>query len=382
MENLNFFDDFRENLIDQYEKCNAYKVVCNSQNYNPKYQLLKEKDIDRVPFLVTTVFKKSNNLFSQLLKTAPSNLDKWTVSSSTSGDPSIVGRREEDIIELKELMVDSSDTLDLHAEYNCVFYPEPEVMKSYRSVNIMEKPTESYIGNILDLLPAGQNAIYLLKETEGEFTLDLEQFEHFVREHDGKNHHLFLRGSTILLYQAVQYLKDKINPVNLGEEAMVHTGGGGWDGKKGSISIGAKLERWQFVEEVSEFLGIPKKNFVDTYSFTENSFPITGHYSEKEKSYLFHVPKWGRVIIRDMKTLEPLKNVGDKGFVETLNAYGTSAFAGAAVLVDDLGQIVSMDRCPECGQEFMTIKILGRVKGSEAKGCGATLNVKGSKNEN
>ena len=386
MANLDFLCDFKENIVDQYEKCKAYKVICESQNYNPKVDISDESSIEKVPFLVTTVFKKSANMFYDLLRISPDKLDKWTVSSSTSGDPSIVGRRNEDINKLKEVFALDNEILDPYCDYNCVFYPTPYDMKHYKSIRIMDKPTESYIGNILgilmDMFDFKYKPVFLLKPYEEEFKIDVDAFENFIKTHDGKNDHLALRGSTILIYNAVQYLKKYMKPVKLGAKALVHTGGGGWDGKKGSISTGSKIERWRFVEEVSEFLGIPQENFVDTYSFTENSFPITGHYSPKFKSYLFHIPKWGRVIIRDVKTLKPLHNVHDKGLLQMLNAYGTSSFAGASVLVDDLAEIVSNDRCPECGREGMVIKILGRVKGSEAKGCGATLNVGGNKSEN
>ena len=105
--------------------------------------------------------------------------------------------------------------------------------------------------------------------------------------------------------------------------------------------------------------------------------PLTGHYCENFHDYLFHVPKWGKVIIRDIKTFEPLHNAGDRGFIQILNAYGTSSFAGASVLVDDMGEIVSNEKCPGCGYDCMTIRIIGRVKGAEAKGCGATLKTGG-----
>ena len=68
-------------------------------------------------------------------------------------------------------------------------------------------------------------------------------------------------------------------------------------------------------------------------------------------------------------------NPGDIGFIQMLNAYGTTTFAGASIMVDDMAEIVSMEECPDCKEKGMTIKIIGRVKGSEAKGCGATLDV-------
>jgi hypothetical protein len=380
MENCNFFKDFKTNIIRQYEDCDAYKLLCSSQNYDPIKELEVEDDMEKVPFITTTLFKKSANMYTNLLTTKPENLEKWTVSSSTSGDPSIVGRTKEDILQIKKFVKLQQKILDPSSKYTCVFFPEPEVMRKHKSIKILDKPTESYIGNFLnvfsDLFSYNGNISFLLQPYEGEFSISMDKFVEFLNEHNKKNNHISLRGSTLLLYNAIESLKGKMEPFELGDKCIVHTGGGGWDGKKGTINLGIKLERSDFVEEVSSFLGIPEENFVDTYSFTENSFPINGHYSKKHKNYLFHVPSWGRVIIRDIKTLEPLHKEGERGLIQMLNAYGTSSYAGASIMVDDMAEIVSEERCPECGEEVMTIKIIGRVKGSEAKGCGATLNVK------
>lgn len=305
------------------------------------------------------------------------HLAKWTVSSSTTGDPSIVGRTNDDLNQLQKIVELNSQVFRPRYGFDCVFFPEPRTMRLYHSENLLGKPTESYIGNLLNIFKFSDDTKFLLKEKNDEFCVDTDEFLKFLKKHNNRNDNLSIRGSTLLLYNTVMQLKKVIPPFHLGKNVIIHTGGGGWDGRKGNVSLGKKIERSQFVKEVSSFLDIPKKNFIDTYSFTENSTPITGHYSEKYQDYLFHVPKWGKVLIRDVKTFNVLRNAGSKGFIEVLNAYGTGAFAGASVLVDDMAEIVANDKCPDCGCSGMTIRILGRVSGAEAKGCGATLNVGG-----
>lgn len=380
----NFITDYKENLIQQYELCSAYRLLCENVGFNPNMDLVTEDDLEKVPYLTTTLFKKSQGLFSKLLRIPVENLDKWTVSSSTSGDPSIVGRVNRDIEQIEEFTEKAKDTLRPLVSDECVFYPEPDLMKRYKSEIIMGKQTESYMGNMLDVFEFGERALFLVEEDKDNdaLTVNMDKFKKLLISNDGKNKFLAIRGSTILIYNAVKELMENMKPLNLGENVVIHTGGGGWDGKKGTLSTGIELKRKAFVETISEFLGIPEENFIDSYSFTENSFPINGHYSKEFQDYLFHVPNWGRVIIRDIKTLKPLRNQGDRGFIEMLNAYGTSAFAGASILVDDIGEIVSNYKCPCCGEDMMTIKIIGRVKGAEAKGCGATLNVRRSNNGN
>jgi hypothetical protein len=377
MDTSQFFTDFKKNLVGQYEECQGYRLLCENQSFNPYNDLRCEEDMKRVPFIATTLFKKSNMLFMNLLRVKSDELEKWTVSSSTTGDPSIVGRVKSDISQMRKFVELQSEIFHPKCGYDCVFYPKPEEMMKYDSQKILGKYTESYIGNILNIFDFSNNTTFLLKLGESGFNLDIDSFVQFIKTHDNKHDDLSLRGSTLLLYNAVEQLKNIIPPVKLGERTIVHTGGGGWDGKKGTITTDKKIERYEFVETVSQFLGIPEENFIDTYSFTENSVPLTGHYSKEFRDYIFHVPDWGQIILRDIKTLEPVEQNGGRGFIQVLNAYGTNAYAGASILVDDIGEILSSESCPVCGQKCMSLRIIGRVKGSEAKGCGATLNVRG-----
>ncbi|SHE76978.1 acyl-protein synthetase [Caloramator proteoclasticus] len=369
---MNFFNDFKKNLEGQYEECTAYRELCKREGFNPFNDLKTEEDLQFVPFIMTTSFKRSYGSFTKLLRVGVDGVYKWTVSSSTSGDPSIVGRSKEDIENLRKFVLEDEIRHRAERDYECTFFPRAEEMKAFNRGLFLNKVCESYLGNIVDIYTYLEQTIFLLKLQDGKMVLDIEPFIQYIKEHNGKNHRAALGGSTPLIFKTVLNLKEKMKPVELGDRAILHTGGGGWDGRKGNINIGALIERWRFVEEVSNFLGIPQENFTDTYSFTENSFTMTGHYSREHRDYLFHVPEFARVIVRDIKTLKPVKE-GERGFIQVLNAYGTSAFAGASILVDDIGEVVSYTHCPECGYKGMVIKLLGRVKGTEAKGCGATL---------
>lgn len=376
MNELNFFCDFKKKVIYQYEKCKAYKILCEQEKFDPYEEGDLKKYIEQVPFFTTTLFKKSYGLFTNLLNVEPSKLDKWTVSSSTSGDPSMVGRTNEDLTNIVTFAQLENNILHWDVDYECVFFPTAADMKKYKSKEVLGKFTESYIGNLLDVLPLLDTAIFLLKPYDDDFKVDVDSFVNFLKEHNNQNHKLSVRGSTPLLFTTVMELKEKMPPFNLGNNTIVNTGGGGWDGKKGTINLGTKIPRAKFVEEVSKFLGIPEENFVDMYTFTENGFLLNGQYSKDDKDYLFNVPEWCHVIVRDVRTLKPVYNKGDRGILQLLNAYGNKSFAGASILVDDMAEIVSTKRHPLYGEKCVTLKLLGRVVGSEAKGCGATLNIK------
>lgn len=369
---MNFLEDFKINLQGQYEECKAYREICKREGFSPYRDLNTEEDLENVPFVTTTLYKRSNGVFTNLLRKPIQDIYKWTVSSSTSGDPSIVGRTDDDINSLRKFVLEDEMRHKKERDFECTFFPHSEDMKAYGRGKLYGKILESYLGNLVDIYTYLDDTIYLLKPSENGFNVDVNSFIGYINEHNKKEHKAALGGSTPIFFSTILRLKENIKPVELGNSAFVHTGGGGWDGRKGNINIGTFIERWRFVEEVSRFLGIPEENFTDTYSFTENSFTFTGHYSRDYKDYLFHVPEFARVIVRDFKTLKPVKE-GERGFIQVLNAYGTSAFAGASVLVDDIGEVISYNKCPDCGYSGMVIKIIGRVKGAEAKGCGATL---------
>ncbi len=74
-----------------------------------------------VPFITTTLFKKSADIFTNLLRIPVDTIDKWTASSSTSGDPSMVGRSLSDIMQIKQFINLDSKTVRRFSEQDCVF---------------------------------------------------------------------------------------------------------------------------------------------------------------------------------------------------------------------------------------------------------------------
>ncbi|WDC85486.1 hypothetical protein PL321_09485 [Caloramator sp. mosi_1] len=118
---MDFFNDFKRNLEGQYEECIAYKELCKREGFNPFSDLKSEYDLEYVPFIMTTSFKKSYGLFTKLLRVGVDDVYKWTVSSSTSGDPSIVGRSSEDIETLRRFVLEDEIRHRKDRDYECTF---------------------------------------------------------------------------------------------------------------------------------------------------------------------------------------------------------------------------------------------------------------------
>lgn len=147
-------------------------------------------------------------------------------------------------------------------------------------------------------------------------------------------------------------------PLKLNKNSMTMLGGG-WKGYADK-QVG-KFELYTLVEKM---LGIPAQNCRDGYGSTEHSVP----YFEC-KNHNFHIPIYSRVLIRNVKTLEP-QPIGEKGFANFITPHLLSVPA-VSVLMGDLAVLHNASEC-NCGIETPFIEILGRAGISAAKSCAIT----------
>lgn len=81
-----------------------------------------------------------------------------------------------------------------------------------------------------------------------------------------------------------------------------------------------------------------------------------------------HCPSYARIIVRGLDTLEPVKE-GEIGFLEVLTPFGVSASVNHAIIIDDVVQLISKKKCPECCYPGATFRVLGRLKNQKGIGC-------------
>ena len=91
-------------------------------------------------------------------------------------------------------------------------------------------------------------------------------------------------------------------------------------------------------------------------------------YAECEYGHL-HASIYSDIIIRDYKDFSPCK-YGEKGFIQVLSSLPHS-YPGHSILTEDEGIILGEDDCP-CGRKGKYIKVLGRIKDAEMRGCSDT----------
>jgi len=118
--------------------------------------------------------------------------------------------------------------------------------------------------------------------------------------------------------------------------------------------------------EVSQVFGVEESSIRDVYGFTEQLGVI---YSDNGRGVRL-APVYSDVIVRDPVTLEPMPE-GEPGLLEFITPLPHS-YPGIALLVDDIGRIVSRDQ-GEDGRYGTRFEVLGRAQGAEIRGCGDTL---------
>jgi len=135
--------------------------------------------------------------------------------------------------------------------------------------------------------------------------------------------------------------------------------GGGWKGY-----ADRQIPKEQLYAMIHERLGIDPARMRDAYGSVEHSVP----YIECSHHHL-HLPIWSRLLIRDVKTLEPL-GYGEEGFMHFLTPYITSVPAHS-VMMGDMGVLHPASECG-CGAETPFFEVIGRAGVSRNKSCAIT----------
>ena len=375
-----FLADLRASLTALAGECEAYRLLCEGQGFSAQRDLVAPDDVARIPYLTSNTFKRSGGLFPRLVRIPPEEVDLWTASSSTSGDPSLSGRRWQDVGVYQRAY--SAGLIRFCGpepfDRMLVFWPQPAAIEATRSI-YEGKPVEPFALHIIKSEHCTcdpERLHYLLRrnpETR-RLEVDLETLVENLREASGAHERVLLIGSTPMLYfTLVEYHQRTGETFDLRPDGYVLAGAGGWDGKKGEVNMGYSIAKEQFVRDMVHILGVPIEHIADRYGFSESSCMLPGHFVPVLQDFVYHTPPWGRVVVRDPFTLQPIEEPAREGLLEVVTPYGMSTHAGVAILVDDLVSLVDPAGCPYCGENGAAIRIHGRAPNSHKAGCGAMI---------
>lgn len=376
-----------------------YNELVKKENFKSDY-LNELEDLTIIPYIPSVSFKESVKKFEKLLKIPVESPEFkiWNVSSCTTGDPSLVGRSLDDIEFLASMTIKCiyefiPIPMEDHNQYKTIsmnFAPSVKFLNRIAMRYTKLRPVNLYTSTLNEITTKITKPKYLIKffilkalkeiikshSLVGAFGINSKHVVKIINKNSSKpaykQKNISIGGSLQLLNTFMnKYLKDVNIKFDL-PNSYITTGGGGWSGHKSQLKY-PPIEKTQFVSDCIEFFGTKVENITDMYGFTETPIVFGSHWSEKYQDFIFHCPPQARIIIRDINTLDPLNKSGDKGFLEVLTPFGVAASVNHAVLVDDIVELISKSKCPECGYEGYTFLVQGRIRDKEGLGCSSTV---------
>jgi hypothetical protein len=96
-----FMADLKETVKGTARDCRIFADLCAKQEYDLE-TTITENNIQDIPYINWQHFKMSNQRYHELLRIPIEKIEYWTLSSSSTGDPSLVGRMGKDIDVFRE----------------------------------------------------------------------------------------------------------------------------------------------------------------------------------------------------------------------------------------------------------------------------------------
>ena len=211
---------------------------------------------------------------------------------------------------------------------------------------------------LLSYAPVNQTFFALRYNGEGH-DFDVYGTIKALEEYEEQGLPVRIFGFPSFLYFTVRQMKETGHrPLKLNKKSMTMLGGG-WKGYADK-----QIQKSELYAMVEEMLGIPAENCRDGYGSTEHSVP----YFECPNHH-FHIPVFSRMLIRDVKTLEPLP-YGQPGFANFITPHLMSVPA-VSVLMGDMAVLHDPKECG-CGIKTPFMEIIGRAGTSKGKSCAIT----------
>lgn len=323
------------------EVCEPYRNIVSAMNRKPE----NIKTIEDIPFIPVRLFKEMD-----LLSVPREDVFKTMTSSGTTGQAvsKIFVDKETAMIQQKVMIRILSDYLG-KKRLPILVVDTPSVVKN-RSMFSARGAA------ILGLNVMASKMTYVLND---DMSLNHSVLDEFMQKNSGEKFLIF--GFTFIVWQHFYKqlcISEKRYDMS---EAWLMTGGG-W--KKLDSE---KISRNEFKQRFEEVCGI--KHFLDHYGMVEQTGCI---YAECECGHL-HASIYSDVIPRRYSDFSPCE-IGEKGILQVVSALPHS-YPGHSVLTEDEGMILGEDDCP-CGRKGKYIKILGRIKNAELRGCSDTYAAK------
>lgn len=340
-----FLMSMRESIAFHRKHCQDYDKILRHFDFDE----LKMKDISEIPPL-TTMFLKRHGLYSM-------SMDKMVIKSETSGTsgmPTTVGLDRKTCYYGAKML---KKTLSHNGYFSAM--PSNYIVLGYEpsAHNKMGAVKTAYVATFL---APPINRTYALVDTGLGYELNLSGIEESLEKFSKSSFPTRFIGFPSYFYMLLKSLKDKGIKLKLHEKSMVFLSGG-W-----KEHLGAEVEKRELYSLTREVLGISEDRIREAFAVVESNVLYCDCINHH-----FHVPIYGRVIIRDPETMKPLP-YGEPGLLNLISPLVGSMPLGS-IITDDIAVLRPGSECG-CGIETPYFEILGRAGMTEIVTCTAIVN--------
>lgn len=325
--------------------CFGYDQILTNKGFESS-ELSTAADLHRIP-PIPTLFYKAHELYS----VPESKMVIMSTSSGTKGAPTRVG------LDMKTCYYGAlmlRRTLSYHKLFSLV--PANYLIMGYQPSrhNKMGAVKTTFGGTFL---APPLHREYALKDNGSGYNLNIDGIIGCLLKWNNSCVPVRILGFPAYLYFMMKRLKENNIQLQLSPRTMIILGGG-W-----KQFFSDKVEKEELYQMAEETLGIKRDNIKEIFGVVESNVLYCSC-----KNRHFHVPVYGRVIIRDPKTFEPVPN-GTPGLLNLLSPLVGSMPMGS-IVTDDIAVLHDAKECG-CGIDSPYFEVLGRTGMAEIKTCAA-----------
>jgi len=339
-------EDFLQSMRDvtawHMENSLFYRKLAELENFTPA-TIKTKADLARIPAVLAHFFKEH-----EVLSVPREDVALHLTSSGTTGQKSQVFF-DNWSIKAPQTMLDR-----IFEHYGWVT-PAQKVnylLYTYETEEGSKLGTAYTDHYLCKYAPADEVSIALRLQGDGSHNFDFSGVLGALRRFEAAGLPVRIFGFPAFLAETLERMDLLGITLKLHADSLVFLGGG-WKGKASKA-----IPKKELYAQATRVLGIPDARLRDGFGSVEHCIP----YVECAQ-HEFHIPVWSEVIIRDVKTLEPIKN--GVGFLSFVSPYMTSMPAHAVVM-GDLASLHS--NCP-CGNARPFFRLQGRAGTTQNKSC-------------
>jgi phenylacetate-coenzyme A ligase PaaK-like adenylate-forming protein len=338
-----FIAAVRESIEHHRSNCDFYKTLLEGRNFHCD-DIKTIEDCTKIPVIPANFFKHH-----EILSIKKEEVEVHATSSGTQGQKSQIFL-DKSSIKLGTKM--AIKAMKYHGFISLI--PTNYIILGF-------EPREgNNMGNVkvalgMTRFAPAKEKVFALRPIGEKYEIDYFGIVSALKSFNRQRLPVRIMGFPAYLYMLLKTMKDSNMKLKLNRRSLVLTGGG-W--KKFDDAMINKSELYSMVEE---FLGIPSQNCRDFYSAVEHSVA----YPEC-KNHHMHVPIWSRVIIRDVKTLEPL-GFNKPGFLSFISPL-VSSMPISSIMMGDIAVLKDGSKC-SCGISTPYFEVIGRAVTAKARSC-------------